>query len=59
MMVGANAAELYGFDLDLLRPIAAEWGPRVVDIDQPLGAGELPIAAQKCPAFAGQSFADA
>ena len=27
-MVGGNAAALYGFDLDLLRPIAAQWGPR-------------------------------
>ena len=27
MMLGGNAAQLYGFDLDLLRPIAAECGP--------------------------------
>ena len=27
--------------------------------DEPLGPGELPIAALKCPAFVGQSFADA
>ena len=54
-MVGGNAAELYGFDLDALRPVAAEWGPRVVDIDEPLGPGELPLAALKCPAFAGMA----
>ncbi len=53
MMVGGNAAALYGFDLDVLRPVAAEWGPRVVDIDEPLGPGDLPLAALKCPAFAG------
>jgi hypothetical protein len=57
-MVGGNAAALYGFDLDLLRPIAAQWGPRVMDIDQPLAPGELPIAAHKCPAFAGFAPAD-
>ena len=53
MMVGGNAAALYGFDLDVLRPVAAVWGPRVVDIDEPLGPGDLPHAALKCPAFAG------
>lgn len=56
-MVGGNAATLYGFDLALLRPIAAQWGPRVVDIDQPLVPGELPMAAHKCPAFAGLAAA--
>ena len=30
MMLGANAAALYGFDLDALRPLAQEFGPRVV-----------------------------
>ena len=53
MMVGGNAAALYGFDLDALRPVAAMWGPRVIDIDQPIWLGEVPTAALKCPAFAG------
>jgi predicted TIM-barrel fold metal-dependent hydrolase len=59
MMLGGNAAELYGFDLDALRPIAARVGPRVVDVDTPIVPGELPIEADKCPAFAGQTFATA
>ena len=29
-MLGANAARVYGFDLDALRPLAQEFGPRVV-----------------------------
>ncbi|HEY7137318.1 MAG TPA: amidohydrolase family protein [Acidimicrobiia bacterium] len=51
-MVGGNAARLYGFDLDVLRPVAAAWGPRVADVDRPLGDGDVPSAALKCPAFA-------
>jgi predicted TIM-barrel fold metal-dependent hydrolase len=53
LMLGGNAAALYGFDLDALAPIAAAHGPRVVDVDRPLQPGELPIEALKCPAFAG------
>jgi predicted TIM-barrel fold metal-dependent hydrolase len=58
-MVGGNAAALYGFDLDALAPVAAAVGPRVTDIDQPIVPGELPAAAAKCPAFAGQQLAPA
>ena len=53
-MVTLNAAALYGFDLDVLAPAAAKFGPRVRDTDNPLQPGELPIEAFKCPAFAGQ-----
>ena len=59
LLVGGNAAALYGFDLGHLAPIAARVGPRVDDIDVPITPGELPIAANKCPAFVGQMFADA
>jgi predicted TIM-barrel fold metal-dependent hydrolase len=52
MILGGNAAARYGFDLAALAPVAAECGPRVLDIDQPLAPGELPNAAAKCPAFA-------
>jgi hypothetical protein len=31
----------------------------VIDIDQPILPGELPAAAAKCPAFAGQQLAPA
>ena len=55
MMLGGNAAALYGFDLDALAPIAALYGPRVVDSNEALKPGELPIEAYKCPAFAGIS----
>jgi predicted TIM-barrel fold metal-dependent hydrolase len=55
MLVGGNAAALYGFDLDLLAPLAAEHGPRVTDVARPLQPGELPVEAYKCPAFAPQA----
>jgi predicted TIM-barrel fold metal-dependent hydrolase len=36
-MVGGNAAGVYGFDLDRLDPIAAEIGPEVAQVAQPIG----------------------
>ncbi len=59
MMLGGNAAALYGFDLEALRPLAQQIGPRVADVDRPLVAGEVPIEADKCPAFIGYDFATA
>jgi predicted TIM-barrel fold metal-dependent hydrolase len=53
MMLGGNAARVYGFDMDLLRPIADRIGPRVADVDRPLLKGEVPKEAEKCPALAG------
>lgn len=35
-MVGGNAADVYGFDLDVLAPVAARVGPRVDEIAVPL-----------------------
>jgi predicted TIM-barrel fold metal-dependent hydrolase len=35
-LLGGNAAELYGFDLDALAPLAAEYGPTVDEIATPL-----------------------
>jgi predicted TIM-barrel fold metal-dependent hydrolase len=55
MLVGGNAADLYGFDLDLLAPLAAVHGPKVADVARPLQPGELPVEAYKCPAFAPQN----
>jgi hypothetical protein len=40
-MLGGNAANLYGFDLDALAPIAAAIGPRINDVAEPLD--ELPL----------------
>jgi predicted TIM-barrel fold metal-dependent hydrolase len=52
MMLGANAAALYGFDLDRLAPIAARVGPKVSDVAGGLDRSTLPVEAYKCPAFA-------
>ena len=35
-MLGANAAALYGFDLDALAPLAAQIGPGVEEVAEPL-----------------------
>jgi len=35
-ILGENAAALYGFDLEALAPLAAEYGPTVEELDQPL-----------------------
>jgi hypothetical protein len=34
--VGGNAAKVYGFDLDALRPAADKYGPTVAEIAEPL-----------------------
>jgi predicted TIM-barrel fold metal-dependent hydrolase len=39
-ILGANAASLYGFDLDALAPLASKFGPTVAEIAEPLT--ELP-----------------
>jgi len=51
-MVGGNAARLYGFDLDLLAPIAAEVGPRVDEVAEPLEPADIPPGSLRCPTFA-------
>jgi predicted TIM-barrel fold metal-dependent hydrolase len=51
-MVGGNAAQLYGFDLDQLAPIAARVGPRVDEVSRTLPVEEIPRPALRCPAFA-------
>jgi len=53
MMLGGNAARVYGFDLDLLGQVAAEVGPSVDEISRPFTAGEIPVEADRCPAFVG------
>jgi hypothetical protein len=35
-MVGLNAADVYGFDVDLLAPVAAKVGPTVEEVNVPL-----------------------
>jgi predicted TIM-barrel fold metal-dependent hydrolase len=39
---GENAAELYGFDLDKLRPRARQYGPTAAQIEEPLPFDEIP-----------------
>lgn len=51
-MVGGNAARLYGFDLDLLAPIAAEVGPRVDEVAEALEPADIPPGSLRCPTFA-------
>jgi predicted TIM-barrel fold metal-dependent hydrolase len=52
-MVGLNAASVYGFDLDLLAPVAQKVGPTVAEVDDPLPPHSLPEDAEKCPALIG------
>ncbi|MGH9235792.1 MAG: amidohydrolase family protein, partial [Acidimicrobiales bacterium] len=51
-MVGGNAADVYGFDLDALAPLAARIGPRVDEVAKPLAPGDIPTEALRCPTFA-------
>ena len=52
-MLGDNAARTYGFDVDVLRPIADEVGPLVEDVAVTLPPQSLPPEAEKCPALVG------
>jgi len=45
LVLGENAARVYGFDLDALAPLAAEVGPRVDDVATPLPPSEIPADA--------------
>ena len=38
MMLSTNAAGLYGFDLEALRPLAAQIGPTVAEVQTPIDA---------------------
>jgi hypothetical protein len=42
LLLGGNAARLYGFDLERLTELAAEIGPRVDQVDQPLADDDIP-----------------
>lgn len=49
-MVETNAARLYGFDLDALRPLGDKIGPSVEEVARPLAAADYP-ADSTCNAF--------
>lgn len=57
-MVTTNAAATYGFDLDVLRPLADRFGPTVAEIAEPLPPRSLPAEAEKCPALIGYGRED-
>ena len=57
MLIGGNAAALYGFDLEHLAALAAVYGPKVADIHRGVSRSEIPLDAYKCPAFAPQNAA--
>ena len=41
-MLGGNSADLYGFDLEKLAPLAAKFGPTPEEVAQPLLPDEIP-----------------
>jgi hypothetical protein len=41
-MLGGNAAELYGFDLEKLAPLASRFGPTPEEVSVPLTPEEVP-----------------
>jgi predicted TIM-barrel fold metal-dependent hydrolase len=45
LLLGENAAKVYGFDLGALSPLAAEIGPRVDEVDHPLALDDVPADA--------------
>jgi predicted TIM-barrel fold metal-dependent hydrolase len=45
LLLGENAAELYNFDLEKLRPLANQYGPTPSQLDQPLAREEIPVDA--------------
>jgi hypothetical protein len=51
-MVGRNAADVYGFDWDLLENLADRHGPTVAEIARPLDGDDIPDESLRCPAFA-------
>ena len=54
-MVGRNAADVYGFDWDLLETLADRYGPTVAEVAEPLDPQDIPAEALRCPAFATAS----
>jgi hypothetical protein len=42
LLLGENAAELYGFDLAKLRPFADKYGPTPEEVSTPLTRDEIP-----------------
>ena len=56
MMVGQNAADVYGFDWAMLETLADAHGPTVAEVAEPLPADDIPDDSLRCPAFAAARF---
>jgi predicted TIM-barrel fold metal-dependent hydrolase len=56
LMVGRNAAELFGFDWAQLEALADRHGPTVAEVSEPLDPEDIPDEALRCPAFASARF---
>ena len=54
-MTSGTAAELYGFDLDFLQPIADRVGPTVEEIRRPVATEDVPWPSM-CPTFQPAEF---
>lgn len=52
-ILAGNAAEVFGFDLAKLAPIASRVGPRREEVAAGVDLAALPPGVVKCPAFAG------
>jgi len=44
-----NAAEVYGFDVDRLRPLAEQYCPTKVEVATPIDYADIPEEAKGCP----------
>ena len=51
-MFGVNAAKVYDFDVEALRPLADRVCPTVGEVFEKLPRADIPVGADKCPAFA-------
>ncbi|MCU1456384.1 MAG: amidohydrolase [Actinomycetia bacterium] len=56
-ILAGNAAEVYGFDLDALVPIAKRVGPRVADVHTPLTAADVAATPNPIGEFVERPFA--
>ncbi|MFI0514217.1 amidohydrolase family protein [Streptomyces sp. WSLK1-5] len=52
-VLAGNAARIYGFDLERLRPLGEKFGPSRLEVAEGIDLTTLPADAADCPAFAG------
>ncbi len=56
LLVGRNAADVYGFDWPLLERLADRHGPTPAEVDDPLAPDDIVDESLRCPAFAAARF---